>query len=46
MKMTRNEYRLLPWQKEAQELVGKQREEFLFNDGNALPPEFKPEEPK
>ena len=46
MKMTRNEYRLLPWQKEAQELVGKQMEEFLFNDGNALPPEFKSEEPK
>ena len=46
MKMILNEYRLLPWQKEAQELIGKQMEEFLFNDGNALPPEFKPEEAK
>ncbi len=46
MKMILNEYRLLPWQKEAQELIAKQMEEFLFNDGNALPPEFKPEAPK
>ena len=46
MKMILNEYRLLPWQKEAQELIGKQMEEFLFGDGSALPPEFKPEEPK
>ena len=46
MKMILNEYRLLPWQKEAQELIGKQMEEFLFNDGNALPPEFKPEDAK
>lgn len=46
MKMIRNKYRLLPGQKEAQKLVGKQMEEFLFNDGNALPPEFKSEEPK
>jgi Fe-S cluster biosynthesis and repair protein YggX len=46
MKMILNEYRLLPWQKEAQELISRQMEEFLFNDGNALPPEFKPEETK
>ncbi len=41
-KMILNEYRLLPWQKEAQELIARQMEEFLFNDGTALPPEFKP----
>ena len=41
-KMILNEYRLLPWQKEAQELIARQMEEFLFGDGSALPPEFKP----
>jgi Fe-S cluster biosynthesis and repair protein YggX len=38
MKMILNEYRLMPWQKEAQELVSKQMEEFLFGDGAALSP--------
>ena len=28
-KMILNEYRLLPWQKEAQELIARQLEEFL-----------------
>ena len=42
-KMILNEYRLLPWQKEAQELIGRQMEEFLFGDGGALPPDYKPE---
>lgn len=42
-KMILNEYRLLPWQKEAQELIARQMEEFLFGEGNALPPDYKPE---
>ena len=32
MKMILNEYRLLPFQKEAQALIAKQMEEFLFGD--------------
>jgi Fe-S cluster biosynthesis and repair protein YggX len=38
MKMVLNEYRLLPFQKEAQTLVTKQMEEFLFGDDSAPPP--------
>jgi Fe-S cluster biosynthesis and repair protein YggX len=40
MKMILNEYRLLPFQKEAQTLVSKQMEEFLFGDDSALPPDY------
>ena len=43
MRMILNEYRLLPFQKEAQDLMAKQMEEFFFAQGSALPPEFKPE---
>jgi len=32
MKMILNEYRLMPWQKEAQDLVAKQMEEFFFGE--------------
>ncbi|MEQ1870962.1 MAG: oxidative damage protection protein [Vicinamibacterales bacterium] len=42
MKMILNEYRLMPWQKEAQELVAKHMEEFFFGDASALPPDFVP----
>ena len=42
MKMILNEYRLMPWQKEAQQLMAKQMEEFLFGQSDALPPEYKP----
>ena len=42
MKMILNEYRLMPWQKEAQELMAKQMEDFFFNQNEALPPEYKP----
>ena len=38
MKMILNEYRLMPWQKEAQELVRKHMEDFFFGEGAALPP--------
>jgi Fe-S cluster biosynthesis and repair protein YggX len=46
MKMILNEYRLMPWQKEAQELVAKQMEEFFFGEGSALPPDYVPEQAK
>jgi len=38
MKMILNEYRLMPWQKEAQELVAKHMEEFLFGESAVAPP--------
>jgi Fe-S cluster biosynthesis and repair protein YggX len=44
MKMILNEYRLMPWQKEAQDLMAKQMEEFLFAEGSALPPEYVPQQ--
>ena len=40
MKMILNEYRLMPWQKEAQELIAKQMEDFFFGEAAALPPEI------
>src|SRR5262245_34619484 len=43
MKMILNEYRLLPFQKEAQELVAKHMEEFFFGTGSALPEGYVPE---
>jgi Fe-S cluster biosynthesis and repair protein YggX len=43
MKMILNEYRLLPWQKEAQDLVARQMEDFFFGEGSALPPEYRPQ---
>ena len=42
MKMILNEYRLLPFQKEAQELMAKQMEEFFFGESQALPPDYTP----
>jgi Fe-S cluster biosynthesis and repair protein YggX len=44
MKMILNEYRLMPWQKEAQDLMAKHMEEFLFGEGSALPPEYVPQQ--
>ena len=43
MKMILNEYRLLPFQKEAQTLVAKHMEEFFFGEGAATPPGFVPQ---
>ena len=43
-KMILNEYRLLPWQKEAQELIARQLEEFFFGESAALPPGYVPEQ--
>jgi Fe-S cluster biosynthesis and repair protein YggX len=46
MKMILNEYRLLPWQKEAQELVARHMEEFFFGEASALPPGYAPPQVK
>jgi Fe-S cluster biosynthesis and repair protein YggX len=46
MKMILNEYRLMPWQKEAQELVARHMEEFFFGEGAALPPNYVPQQTK
>ena len=43
MKMILNEYQLLPFKKEAQELVARHMEEFLFGDAAGAPPGFVPE---
>ena len=43
MKMILNEYRLLPFQKEAQQIVAKHMEEFFFGEATALPPGYTPE---
>src|SRR6476619_3168606 len=43
MKMILNEYRLLPFQKEAQQIIAKQMEEYFFGEGAALPPGYTPE---
>ena len=42
MKMILNEYRLLPFQKEAQELVAKHMEEFFFGESGGTPPGYVP----
>jgi Fe-S cluster biosynthesis and repair protein YggX len=47
MKMILNEYRLMPWQKEAQQLVAKQMEEYFFGESAAAPPPgFVPQQEK
>jgi Fe-S cluster biosynthesis and repair protein YggX len=46
MKMILNEYRLMPWQKEAQELIAHQMEDFFFGEGAALPPGYVPQQSK
>ena len=44
MKMILNEYRLMPWQKEAQDLVAKHMEDFFFGENAALPPGYIPQQ--
>jgi Fe-S cluster biosynthesis and repair protein YggX len=46
MKMILNEYRLMPWQKEAQQLVAKHMEEFFFGETTAPPPGYVPQADK
>ena len=38
MKMILNEYRLMPWQKDAQDLMARYMEEFFFGTVTAAPP--------
>jgi Fe-S cluster biosynthesis and repair protein YggX len=44
MRMILNEYHLMPWQKEAQDMMAREMEQFLFGEGAALPPDFTPQE--
>ena len=46
MKMILNEYRLMPFQKEAQDLVARHMEEFFFGEGATLPPGYVPPKSK
>jgi Fe-S cluster biosynthesis and repair protein YggX len=45
-KMILNEYRIMPWQKEGQELILKHMEEFFFGQSAALPPGYVPQQTK
>ena len=45
-KMILNEYRLMPWQKEAQELIARHMEDFFFGESAALPPGYVPQQSK
>ncbi len=42
MRMILNEYHLMPWQKEAQDMMAQLMEEFFFGPGSALPPGYQP----
>ena len=44
MKMILNEYRLLPFQKEAQTLMAKYMEDYFFGTDTATPPGYIPEQ--
>ena len=43
-KMILNEYRIMPWQKEGQEVIRQHLEQFFFGEGAALPPGYVPEQ--
>ncbi len=42
MRMILNEYRLMPFQKEAQDLMAQLMEEFFFGTGGSNPPDYRP----
>src|SRR4029453_3195052 len=44
--MCLNEYRLMPWQKEAQDIIARHLEDFFFGEGAALPPGYVPQQAK
>ena len=46
MTMILNEYRLMPWQKEAQQVVARAMEEFFFGEDSTPPPEYVPPQAK
>lgn len=41
-KMLLNEYRLQPWNPQAQQFLVEQMDEFFFGEGSALPKEYVP----
>ncbi len=41
-KMLLNEYRLQPWQPQAQQFLVEQMQEFFFGEGSALPADYVP----
>jgi Fe-S cluster biosynthesis and repair protein YggX len=43
MRMILNEYRLMPWQKQAQDMMAQRMEEFFFGAQSAPPPGYEPE---
>ncbi|HSK09300.1 MAG TPA: oxidative damage protection protein [Vicinamibacterales bacterium] len=43
MRMILNEYRLMPWQREAQDLMAKAMEDFFFGEQSAPPPGYVPD---
>jgi Fe-S cluster biosynthesis and repair protein YggX len=43
MRMILNEYRIVPWQKESQELIARLMEEFFFGKTDVLPPDYTPQ---
>jgi Fe-S cluster biosynthesis and repair protein YggX len=43
MRMILNEYRIMPWQKEAQDLMSRFMEEFFFGETSAPPTDYRPE---
>ena len=40
MRKILNEYRLQPWQKEAQDLMAQLMQDYFFGSGSALPPNY------
>ena len=46
MKMILNEYRLMPWQKDAQDLMARYMEEFFFGTVASAPPPGYVQQPK
>jgi Fe-S cluster biosynthesis and repair protein YggX len=43
MRMILNEYRIVPWQKDSQDLIAKLMEEFFFGKTDILPPDYTPQ---
>lgn len=42
-KMVLNEYRIMPWQKDGQEIIRTHLEQFLFGEDAAMPPGYIPQ---
>lgn len=46
VKMLINEFRLMPWTKESQDIIAEQMEKFFFGEGAQLPPGYVPPQTK